>query len=136
MTTTRRSFLQLLGGTAVATAVAPAIPKASPGLAAVGEVGTELVATTKSKGLVKVKWNPIDGASHYEVFIKRGNDTLVQALTKAERFVFDEPLEKGRVHYIRVRAVSAEGNKSEDHSVTIEGQEYDPTDYDWSGDID
>lgn len=133
MTTTRRSFLQLLGGTAVATAVAPALTKASPDLAA---VGPELVATAKSKGRVVLKWNSIEGAHHYLVQVKRGNEYLERARVKGDRFVFDNPLEKGRIHHVMVRAVTAEGNMSEGHSVTIEGQEYDPTDYDWPGDID
>ena len=137
MTTTRRSFLQLLGGTVVATAVAPIIPEAAPKLAAIGEISPEVLPPTnsailKQSGKLLVSWNPVDGASHYEVSISRpGSKNIRRVLTTADRFLF-ETADKGKIQNISVRAVSREGIKSAPNNPLV----LDVNDYDWPGDVD
>lgn len=137
MTTTRRSFLQLFAGSAAATVVAPVIPEAAPKLAAIGEIGPEVLSPTNSailtqSGKTLVRWNPVDGASHYEVSISRpGSKNIRRALTTADRFLF-ETEDKGHTQNISVRAVSREGIKSAPNNPLVQ----DVDDCNWPGDVD
>jgi hypothetical protein len=138
MTTTRRSFLQLFAGSAAATVVAPVIPEASsPRLAAVGEIDPEFFPPTnssilKQSGKMLVSWNPVNGASHYEISISRpGSKVIRRALTTADRFLF-ETEDKLQIQNISIRAVSYEGIKSAPHNPLVCSID----DCDWPSEVD
>ena len=117
----RRSFLKLLGGTALAPVVAKMLPE------------KPLLDPTPSHGVL-VKWDPtVPEADYHHTVIYRDGLKIGDVIRGAGMFVDTDPLEPGKVYEYRVRCVAKSTDRGSDWTLedVDELRPSRPEDYVW-----
>ncbi len=76
-------------------------------------------ANVASSGKIKISWDAVDGASKYYIYRKVGSNGSYKYLTSTTKTsLTNTSTEAGTTYYYKVRAVDADGNKSDYSNVS------------------
>ncbi|HWR81981.1 MAG TPA: hypothetical protein VN285_01615, partial [Candidatus Deferrimicrobium sp.] len=88
------------------------------------QAGPEWIGAFFVKGKVGLKWQPVEGASKYNVYRSEVGGEFQLIVAEDKTHYFDEALTPGTVYNYKIAAVMADGSErmSTEKSVTIPGQ--------------